>query len=317
VVATKRAEEDVTIPRSATIAIGPLDLAAVAEIVGEERAPSMWRRTGGNALLVVELAAMESPDVGTSIDIDESNDESIEATGTAAGASRTAVPTAIRRAVAERLRRAGASAMTVRTAAVLGPVVDLDLLSGVLGASPLEVLADLDDATRRGFLEESDGQMVFRHELVRAAAEAEATAARRAWVHRTAATLLAARADVNPLELARHARAGGDLATAAAALADAADVARARFDLPGAERLLDAAVTAHDDADLRLRRSRLRLARNDLEGADLDAAAALGLGAFASHLVVSAEFIAKIPESLSFADAATIPRLLFMHCERT
>lgn len=35
--------------------------------------------------------------------------------------------------------------------------------------------------------------------------------------------------------------------------------------------------------------------------------AALGAGAFASHLVISADLVAKIPETLSFADAAGIP----------
>ena len=263
VIATCRTGEDLDVAAAPVIDVGPLALDAVAELFGAERAAALWERTAGNALLLVELASMDpaGPDV---------------------------VPATVREAVTARLRKAGEAAATLRTAAVLGTTVDLDLLAGVLGASPLDVLAHLDEGVRRAFLTESDGRMVFRHDLVRDALVADATSARRAWVHRQAAHLLAARATPNPVELALHARAGGELALAAEALADAADVARTRFDLDGAERLLDDAIGVHDTAGLRLRRSRLRMARGDLPGADSDAEAALGAGAGAQALELRA-----------------------------
>lgn len=270
VVAARRSEDDdVAVPASTQIDVGPLDHGAVAELFGSDRAGTLLARTGGNALLLVELARAD--------------------TGLDDAGSDTDVPSTIRDAVVGRVRRLGAAvASTLRTAAVLGPSIDLDLLAGVLGASPLDVLAHLDEGVRRAFLIEASGQLMFRHELVRAALAAEATPARRAWAHREAARLLERRADANPLDRARHARAAGDLAGSARALADAADVARARFDLDGAARLLDEAIATHDDVAVRLRRSRLRMARDDMTGADLDAEIALGLGGGAQALELRA-----------------------------
>ena len=106
---------------------------------------------------------------------------------------------------------------------------------------------------------------------MRLAVAAEVGSARRAWIHRRAAEVLAQRPDANPLELARHARECGDLALAAASLVEASDLALARLDLAGAERLLDEAIGFDDRAPLRLRRSRVRMSRGDLDGADADA----------------------------------------------
>ena len=138
-------------------------------------------------------------------------------------------------------------------------------------SSSLEVLEHLDLGVRQAFLSEREGSLEFRHELVRLAVAAEAGAARRAWLHRRAAEVLRTRPDAPPLDLARHAREGGDRVLAADGLAHAAQVALARLDLPGAERLLDEAIDLHDTGPLRLRRSRVRLTRGDLDGADADA----------------------------------------------
>ena len=190
--------------------------------------------------------------------------------------------------MSDRLRRCGDAAPTLRAAAVLGRDIDLDLLANVLELPPLTVLEHLDEGQRRSFLAERDGVMTFRHDVVREAIAGETSAARRTWLHRQAARQLATRDDASPLLLAHHAREGGDVQLAAAALADAADTARRRFDLDGAAALLDEAVGLHDDAALRLRRSRLRMARADLDGADADAEAALGAGAGAPALELRA-----------------------------
>ena len=166
------------------------------------------------------------------------------------------VPGSIRDGVAARLRRCGEAATTLRAAAVLGPDIDLDLLAAVLDVSPLVVLEHLDAGHRHAFLIERNGVTSFRHDVVRDAIVDDTTTVRRTWLHQQAARHLAARPSANALELARHARAAGDEQLAATALAAAADIARTRFDLDGAERLFDEAIALHDGADLRLRRSR-------------------------------------------------------------
>ena len=89
--------------------------------------------------------------------------------------------------------------------------------------------------------------------------------------------MLQARPDADPLELARQAREGGDTDVAARALARAADLARARLDLAGAEGFLDEALALRDDTAVRLQRSRIRMSRGDLDGADADAEAAMAV----------------------------------------
>ena len=205
-----------------------------------------------------------------------------------AEAGTESVPGSIRDGVAARLRRCGDAAATLRAAAVLGPDIDLDLLATVLDVPPLVVLEHLDAGHRHAFLIERNGVTSFRHDVVRDAIVDDTTTVRRTWLHRQAARHLATRPSANALQLARHARDAGDVQLAATALAAAADIARRRFDLDGAERLFDEAVALHDGADLRLRRSRLRMARNDLDGADADAEAALGAGAGAAALELRA-----------------------------
>ena len=228
--------------------VPPLNAGEVAALVGPDRAATLLDRSGGNPLLLTELARSDS-------DSD--------------------VPDTLRDAVAGRLRRVGPAGATLQAAAVLGATIDLDLLAAVLGSSSLDVLEHLDLGVRQAFLVEREGSLAFRHELVRLAVAAEAGAARRAWLHRRAAELLQTRPDAPPLDLARHAREGGDRVLAAEGLAHAAQVALARLDLPGAERLLDEAIHLHDTGPLRLRRSRVRLTRGDLDGADADAQVAM------------------------------------------
>jgi DNA-binding SARP family transcriptional activator len=230
------------------VALGPLDAADVAELVGVERAADLLARSGGNPLLLTELAGADPAEE---------------------------LPGSLREAVSSRLRRTGRAEATLQAAAVLGATVDLDLLAAVLGAAPLDVLEHLDTGVRQAFLAERDGVLAFRHELVRLAVAAGASATRRAWLHRQAAEALRARPDPLPLELARHAREAGDRALAAEGLTSAAEVALGRLDLAGAERLLDEAIALRDSAPLRMQRSRVRMSRGDLDGADADAVVAM------------------------------------------
>jgi DNA-binding SARP family transcriptional activator len=230
------------------VPLAPLDAAEVAELVGVDRAADLLARSGGNPLLLTELAGADPAEE---------------------------VPGSLREAVGARLRRTGPAEATLQAAAVLGATVDLDLLAAVLGAAPLDVLEHLDTGVRQAFLAERDGVLAFRHEMVRLAVAAGASATRRAWLHRRAAEALRTRPDPMPLELARHAREGGDRALAAEGLTTAAEVALGRLDLAGAERLLDEAIALRDSAALRLQRSRVRMSRGDLDGADADAVVAM------------------------------------------
>ncbi len=248
VVAALRDRSAAGVEADTTVVVPPLSEAEAVTLVGAGRAAALLARSGGNPLLLTELARTDAAEE---------------------------LPASLRDAVAARLRRVGPAGSTLQAAAVLGVSIDLELLAAVLGVPPLEALDDLDLGVRQAFLVERHGVLAFRHELVRLALAAEARPTRRAWLHRHAAEVLRTRPDAHPLELARHARDGGDRALAAAGLAAAADLALARLDLPGAERLLDEAVALQDGASLRLRRSRVRMSRGDLDGADADAEAAL------------------------------------------
>ena len=107
-----------TAPVSTTtrLDLPPLSEADVATLVGPEQAHELWVRSGGNPLLLSELAAADDG----------------------------AVPLSLRDMVARHLAESGVAAPTLRGAAVLGADVDLDLLAGVLQLSPSVVLDHLE-----------------------------------------------------------------------------------------------------------------------------------------------------------------------------
>lgn len=243
-------------PSAERICLGPLDLDAATEVVGAERAPKLLERSGGNPLFLVELARFEGDDL----------------------------PASILDAVTARFTRAGETEKALRTAAVLGPEVDLDLLSGVLQQSAVSLLADLEEGQRLMILDERGTEFVFRHELLRDALVAGTGTSRRALVHREAARLLAARPGYDPLVVATHARQGGERELAAVTLIEAAAVASSRFDHAGAERLLDQSLDLFPLPHAHLARGRARLTREDFVGAASDAALALEGGPRAEAL---------------------------------
>jgi DNA-binding SARP family transcriptional activator len=241
------------IDRTATIALGPLDLAAVTELVGPDRAADLHARSGGHPLFLTELAA-------------------------AAGAASDALPSNVRESVDTRVDQLGPAATTLRTAAILGAEVDVDLLAGVLGAPVAELLEHLDAGVRALVVEERSTALTFRHELVREALVAGTTAARRAFVHREAARVLRGRLGHDAIDVAWHARLGGDADTAVAALVDAAATASSRFDMVSAEELLGSAIELVDTVTARVARARVRIARFEMAGAEEDAIRAVALG---------------------------------------
>jgi len=182
------------------------------------------------------------------------------------------------------------AAATLRSAAVIGPRLDLDLLAAVLHRPVVAVLDDVDWAVARRLLVDEAGSFGFRHELVRVALAASARAGRSALLHREAGRVLARRSDADPAEVAEHARRGGDVLLASRSLRTAAARAAQRFDHATAEALLDDALQLHADADGWLERARVRTLRGhyaaayeDVERAAPGGAAALEVGAWASY----------------------------------
>ena len=235
------------------VVVPALDLDAVTELVGPERAPALLDRSGGNPLFLRHLAA-----------------------GAGDG-----VPASVREAVTLRVEQLGPDVATViRAAAVFGVEIDLDLLAAVLRTPAVELLGHLDIGAVHGLIDDR-GVLAFSHALVRDALVAGTPPSRLAWLHREAAGVLAARVPVDEPAVARHARAGGDRVLASASLVRAGAATAARFDLAGAEALLDEAISLDDTPSARLARARVRLARHRLDEAagDADAAATLGAGA--------------------------------------
>jgi hypothetical protein len=261
VVVAQRAGEGASLPVTTVVELGPLDLAAVTELVGEPRGAELHARSGGNPLFLMEL---------------------VHATG-------DELPASIRDAVDARCAQMGPAAATLRAAAVLGSEVDLDLLSAVLAEAPGALLDHLEEGVRRHLLVESGPGFSFRHQLIRDALRAATGSSRAALLHRGAALSLRARGRrADPLEVAHHARLGGDFVLAAQALATAGELAADRFDHDEALRLLDQALALDETSAGRLRRARVALPAGRFEEAAADAGVALAGGAGAEAMEVAA-----------------------------
>lgn len=278
IVLAARTDELPPVPTGERLSLGPLDLQAVTELVGPERAEDLLARSGGNPLFLVELAASEAEEL----------------------------PTSIRDAVSARAERAGPDvAATLRAAALLSEDVDLDLLAGALGMSPVMVLDQLEEGARRGLLAEHGNGFRFAHGLVRNALAAGTTASRRALLHREAGRALAARPGADPIAVAHHARLGGDIVLAAEQLVAAAEVASACFDQAEAERLVDESLDLTETAAARLVKARIELLRRRYDEArsDADRAFALGAGAAAREIAAwAAHYQRRIDEAIVLGD---------------
>ncbi len=273
IITAVRPGEGESLPASETIDLGPLDRSAVRALVGTSRLDKLYSRSKGHPLFLTELAAAT---------------DAVE------------LPASLVESVSTRCDELGAGSTTLRSAAVIGPSIDLDLLAGVLRRPVIELLDEVERATARRLLIEDAGVFVFRHELVRAALAASATAGRSALLHRQAARFLAGRPHADPIEVAHHAQLGGDLELAASSLRAAAVRAAEGFDHATAEALLDDALRLHPDVDGWLDRARVRTRRGHYAGAYEDIGrcagpAALEVGAWASY------FDRRFEQALQFA----------------
>jgi DNA-binding SARP family transcriptional activator len=292
VVATVRPGDSEPLPATAVIHLDVLGREAATELVGPARVDELYARSRGHPLFLTELAQQPAG---------------------------TELPASLVESVSVRCTELGSAGALLRTAAVIGPELDLDLLAAVLGRGVVELLDDAERAAAKQFLADRDGTFRFRHELVREALAASATAGRAALLHRQAGRVLARRPAADPAVVAYHARLGGDLVLASRALADAATRAAERFDHAAAEALLDDALSLHPEPEGWLARARVRTRRGhyrdalaDVERAAAAGPAALEVGAWASyfdrHFAQAAQFAQD--GALAAADVATRARCL-------
>jgi tetratricopeptide (TPR) repeat protein len=295
VVAAIRSGEGEALPGTAFIHLGALGRDAAAELVGPMgpgRMDELYARSKGHPLFLTELAQQ---------------------------AAGTDLPASLVESVSARCDELGPAGLLLRTAAVIGPELDADLLAAVLGRPVIELLDEAEQAVAKQFLTEQDGNFQFRHELVREALAASATAGRAALLHRQAGRVLDRRPGADPLTVAGHARLGGDLMLAARALREASALAAERFDYRAAEELLDDALRLHADPAGWLARARVRTLRGryaealrDVERAPAGGAAALEVGAWASYFARDFAQAAQFAEdgALAAEDAPTRARCL-------
>jgi DNA-binding SARP family transcriptional activator len=256
VVATRRPQPGPTIPDAEMLMLEPLELTHAVELVGKERAEALHERSGGNPLFLLELAA---------------------ATG-------DTLPTSLRELAKERADALGDAAPSLLAAAVLGPEIDADLLAAVVDVKVGELLDHFDAAVDARLLVEGGGILQFAHEVIREALETCATTARREYLHREAAHVLAARDHADPLAVAWHARRGGEDELAARALVDASRGASARFALDEAASLLEDSLAVHETADAHRELARVRMAKWQLPAALASVERAIALEGDAASL---------------------------------
>jgi DNA-binding SARP family transcriptional activator len=292
VVAAVRSGEGPAMPATAFVHLGLLGREAATRLVGPARADELYERSRGHPLFLIELARQ---------------------------AARAELPTSLVESVSARCDELGPAGAMLRAAAVIGPELDIELLAALLGRPAVDLLDDAEQAAAQQLLATDGGTFRFRHELVREALAASATAGRAALLHRQAGRVLARQPHADPAMVAYHARLGGDLELASRSLRVAAERAAERFDHAAAEALLDDALRLHPDAEGWLERARVRTRRrrydealSDVERAAAAGPAALEVGAWACYFsrrfAQAAQFAAD--GALAAADAASRSRCL-------
>ena len=263
VVAAVRSGEGPPLPATASVHLGLLGREAAAELVGPSRADELYERSKGHPLFLTELAQQTA---------------------------RAELPASLVESVSARCDELGRAGAMLRAAAVIGPELDIELLAALLGRPAVDLLDDAERAAAQQLLAADGGTFRFRHELVREALAASATAGRAALLHRQAGRVLARQPYADPAMVAYHARLGGDLVLAARSLRTAAERAAERFDHAAAEALLDDALALHPEPEAWLERARVRTRRRrypqalaDVELAAAAGAAALEVGAWACY----------------------------------
>ena len=143
VVAAVRAGAGERLPATSVIHLESLGRDAAAQLVGADRVDALYGRSRGNPLFLTELA-QQSADVR--------------------------LPASLVESVSARCDELGSAGALLRTAAIIGPDLDLDLIAAVLGRPVVELLDDSELAVAQHFLTDEDGRhRQFGSELVREA----------------------------------------------------------------------------------------------------------------------------------------------------
>lgn len=176
--------------------LGADEVAALAaQRLGAPPGPSltaMLAKAGGNPLWVV--AILRSLD----------DEGLVRHTGDGLEATTSEMPSSLSDLVVRRLRPLPAPTLKLlEVTAVLGDAVSLRDVAAVVRRPPAEVVGQLEDAFDAQLLDEADGRVVFRHQLVHDAVYQHIPGPARRLLHReAAAALLAAGAD--RLDVAGH-----------------------------------------------------------------------------------------------------------------
>ena len=212
---------------------------------GEAFALSLRRDTGGNPFFIVEVlrhlietGAIAPGDGRWSLD-----------------AAAVSIPEGIREVVGRRLDRLGADASeTLRTAAVIGPLFDLQVLAQVMGMTEDAVLATLESASASDLVAEvadAVDRWKFTHELVRRTLLDQLSLSRSTRVHRSVGEVLERLRPRESAALAYHFAAAAGLGDAGRAVHyafAAADQAAGNAAHGDAARLLERGMDAAEAA---------------------------------------------------------------------
>ncbi len=148
----------------------------------------------------------------------------------------------------------------LRAASIVGQRFSPAAVAALLGCEPSApwLGSAWDELERAEVLVERDGDMAFRHALLRDAAYAMLTTEDKARGHKIAARFCEAHADTDARVVAGHAELGGDLEHAARAYVDAAQSALEATDLAGVNDRVEAAIRCGARGALLGRAERLR-----------------------------------------------------------
>lgn len=225
--------------------VGPLEDEAVRSLASAVAGGPLGRRlerhvagAGGNPLFVIELLRALRDEGVLAVE-----DGRVEA-------SDPSLPGTLRQTLLRRIGfLPGPAHDILKVGAVLGTRFPVSELGAVMDRSPVELLSGLEQAIDAGLLEESGGELSFRHELIREALYETLPLAIRKGLHRQAAAALAA-VGLPSTRVADHFFLGACAGDAEAVewLASAARQVATRAPA-AAVRLLERAVELADPAD--------------------------------------------------------------------
>ncbi len=242
--------DDLAAVGARTLQLQPLksdDVAALAgQVLGASPGPAltaMLAKAGGNPLWVVAILRSLA------------DEGMLRRTGDRVEATTSELPSSLSDLVIRRLRPLPAPTLKLlEITAVLGDAVSLRDVAAVVQRPPTEVVGQLEDAFDAQLLDEADGRVVFRHQLVHDAIYHHIPGPARRLLHREAAAALVA-AGADRLDVADHLMLGTERGDeqAVAWLREAAREAAGQAPLVTLELLQRAEALlpdGHPDADL-------------------------------------------------------------------